>query len=62
MTAATHTLSREFDNGRIVTVTVSGQADIDDIVDVMRGFLVQLGYHPDVAKRLHLADEEDDSR
>lgn len=52
-------LTRVFDNDREISVVVSGHVNIDDMLDVFRGFLVQIGYHPDTAKKLQLLDDAD---
>lgn len=59
MTTDIYRLSREFDNGRIVSATIAGHASLDDVIDVMRGFIVQMGYPPEVAARLQLVEPGD---
>lgn len=52
-------LTRVFDNDREISVVVSGHADIDDMLDVFRGFLVQIGYSPETAMQLVLAERDE---
>lgn len=56
--APEYTVKRSYDNGRQLSVSISGQMSIDDVVDVFRGMLVQMGYPPEVAARLVLLEAD----
>lgn len=52
-------LTRVFDNESEISVTISGHTNIENMIDLFRGFLVQIGYAPEVAARLQLVENED---
>jgi hypothetical protein len=53
-------VTRQFDNGRTVSACLSGHANVDDVIDFFRGFMVQMGYSAETAARLDLIDEADE--
>jgi len=56
----TYTLTNDVRDGVSVSLTVSGQASLDETLDAMRGFMVACGYHPHTAARLQLVEPEGD--
>lgn len=53
---STYVISREFDNGRLVELTLRGQLSEDDFLDAFKGFLSSIG-RPDAAEKLTFKDE-----
>jgi hypothetical protein len=54
-------ITREFGDGGQLSVTISGRATLDDMVDIFRGLLVQAGYHPRTAEKLQLVETDDEN-
>lgn len=52
-------LTRVFSDDREITVVISGHASLDEMIDVFRGFLIQIGYHPSTANKLQLVEDEE---
>lgn len=55
-----YTLANDLRDGVSVSVTISGQASLDETLDAMRGFMVACGYHPHTAARLQIVELEGD--
>lgn len=56
-------LTRVFADEREISVVISGHASLDEMLDVFRGFLVQIGYEPSTAAKLQfIEDEYDENR
>src|SRR5574337_375507 len=53
---ATHdySLTRDYGGGITRSMTLGGQASLDEIIDAFRAMLVLMGYHTSVAERLVL--------
>lgn len=58
MTNTTYTFDRTYDTGRKLTLSLSGESSIDDVIDAFRGMLVSMGYTAETAARLVLLDED----
>jgi hypothetical protein len=56
-----YALTHENPGAVTVTLTVSGQASLDEMIDAMRGFLVACSYHPDTASRLQIVEAIEDT-
>lgn len=52
-------LTRVFSDASEISVTISGHTDIESMIDLFRGFLVQVGYSTELAQRLQLVEEDD---
>lgn len=56
----TYTITNDVRDGVSVSLTVSGQASLDEMLDAMRGFMVACSYHPHTAARLQLVEPDGD--
>lgn len=57
--ANAYTITNDYREGAAVSITLSGQLSLDEMLDGMRGFMVACGFHPDTAKRLDIREDED---
>jgi hypothetical protein len=54
-------INRNLSDGGQISVTIAGPASLDDMVDIFRGLLVQVGYHPRTAEKLQLVETDDEN-
>ena len=56
-----YAITQENPGAVTVTLTISGQASLDEMLDAMRGFMVACSYHPDTASRLQIVEAIEDT-
>ena len=62
MLTNTYTLTNDNRGDVAISMTVSGQAGLDEMLDAVRGFLVACGYHPDTVKRLDMIEQDEGNK
>lgn len=59
--ANVYTITNDFRDGPAVSLTLSGQLSLDEMLDGLRGFMVACGFHPDTAERLDILEPSDEA-
>jgi len=54
-----YTLTNNERDGASVSLTVSGNLSLDEMLDALRGFMVACGYANDIARRLDIKEPDD---